>query len=340
MLLHHVPPTPPYLRAGVLRRLKQLGALALKNSAYLLPSGDDFQEDLAWLGRDIESQGGTAWVMRVEFAAGPSDSELEDLFRAMRARDYEELSEAAQGLLARVGAVAKRGGTELEADRRRLLKKVDDVRRLDFFGAPGKEELEDLMTKIEHTLHPREPEAAEVPSLADATGRVWVTRRGLKVDRTASAWLIRRFIDPKATVRFVDPLTYRHTEGEIRFDMFDAEFTHRGGLCTFEVLARASGRTDPALAAIAEIVHDIDLKDNRYERPETEGVRALIDGLLLQTTDDQRRLEEGALLFESLYTRLAAEAGKKNVEPRTSKIKGHGPSPGAKRSPRTRGRKP
>ncbi len=104
-------------------------------------------------------------------------------------------------------------------------------------------------------------------------GSVWVTRQGVHVDRIASAWLIRRFIDPEARFKFVPAKGYVPEPGELRFDMFEAEFTHEGDRCTFEVLLARAGLADPALAAIGEIVHDIDLKDAKFGREETAASR-------------------------------------------------------------------
>lgn len=141
---------------------------------------------------------------------------------------------------------------------------------------------------------------------ADAapSGATWVTREGIKVDRMGSAWLIRRFIDPAARFKFVPAKGYRPRAGELRFDMFQAEYTHEGEDCTFQVLVRRFGLDDRALEAIAEVVHDIDCKDERYNRPETHGVSMLVRGIVAQHADDAVRLERGAALFDDLYASL------------------------------------
>ena len=129
-----------------------------------------------------------------------------------------------------------------------------------------------------------------------------MTRRDVHVDRIASAWLIRRFIDPDARFRFVAEARYRPAPGEVRFDMYEAEFTHQGDRCTFEVLLERTGlEDDAALAAVAEVVHDIDLKDGKFGRPETPGIELLLAGLARAEPDDGRRLERGAALFDALY---------------------------------------
>jgi len=142
------------------------------------------------------------------------------------------------------------------------------------------------------------------PSSEKPNGRVWVTRAAIYVDRIACAWLIRRFIDPAAQFRFVVPTDYQHQPGELRFDMYDGEFTHEGDLCTFETLCRHYALTDPALSAIGEIVHDIDCKDDKFLRLETPGVHAVLDGIVAANTADVDRLARGAALFDDLYTQL------------------------------------
>ena len=140
-----------------------------------------------------------------------------------------------------------------------------------------------------------------VAALQDLKNRVWVTRRGVRVDRIASAWLIRRWIDPGARFKFVAGKGYSPEKDEIRFDMFEAEFTHRGDLCTFEVLARLAKNDDAALHSVGEIVHDIDLKDGKFARPETDGIANLLSGIVAGVDDDEQRIERGGQLFEDLY---------------------------------------
>ena len=136
-------------------------------------------------------------------------------------------------------------------------------------------------------------------------GRTWVTRTGVHVDRIASAWLIRRFIDPDATFKFVPAKGYAPEPGELRFDMFDAEFSHEGDLCTFEVLCARFALAEPGLCAVAELIHDIDVKDGKFGRPETAGLAAQIAGLALLHREDEARLSRGAELFDELLTYFA-----------------------------------
>ncbi|HEY1337839.1 MAG TPA: chromate resistance protein ChrB domain-containing protein [Bryobacteraceae bacterium] len=286
LLLHQIPPEPPYFRAKILRRIKQIGALSLKKSAYLLPSNEEAVEDFQWLLNEILSEGGEGWIFQVEAVAGLTDDVLRESFRELRASDYRDLAAEAHAL------------AETEPGRRKLKRRYEEIVRIDFFGAPGREEIERIMNKTDKAPSAR-------AGLAEFRGRSWVTRRGIKIDRTASAWLIRRFLDPDARFVFVEPSVYTHRDGELRFDMFEGEFTHQGDLCTFEVLLDRAGLDDPGLRAIAEIVHDLDLKEARYDRPETAGVKSMIEGFTRRYTEDPARLEAGLVLFDSLYAALS-----------------------------------
>src|SRR6185436_9545544 len=143
----------------------------------------------------------------------------------------------------------------------------------DFFDAPGREAVCGLVSGLEARLHEGTGRAAPKRGAAmrveEVRGRVWVTRKGIHVDRIGSAWLIRRFIDPEARFKFVIGKGYTPEPGELRFDMFEAEFTHSADCCTFEVLLKEFSVTEAALRPLAEIVHDIDLKEDKFGREET-----------------------------------------------------------------------
>jgi hypothetical protein len=152
-------------------------------------------------------------------------------------------------------------------------------------------------------------ERTPAPAVEKLTGRVWVTRIGVHVDRIGCAWLVRRFIDRTAAFKFVPPKGYTPEPNELRFDMFDAEFTHEGDRCSFEVLMTRAGLDDPALIAIAEIVHDIDLKDEKFGREEAPGIKTLINGICADTRDDDERLVRGAAIFDDLYAVFSRKRG-------------------------------
>ena len=306
LLIHQIPPKPAYLRVKTGRRLQALGAVAVKNSVYVLPLGDDALEDFQWVRREIVAGGGEASVCQAHFVEGLSDPGVEALFNTARDADYEELAGEARRLqasLKRSRRPSTRSRERASAGLLRLRGRLEALARIDFFGAQGRGRAEGLLASVESSLRPDEV-AEPGPSTLDpgsVRGRRWVTRAGVYVDRIASAWLIRRFIDPEASFAFVERSDAPVGDGDLRFDMFEAEFTHEGEQCTFEVLLRRFGLEDAALRQIGEVVHDVDLKDARFARPEAAGVESLIAGLALRHRDDAARLREGGEMFEALY---------------------------------------
>ena len=301
LLLHQIPPQPGYFRARILRQLNQLGALPIKKSAYIFPATADSLEDLQWLRRDIAENGGDAWLFACTTVAGHTDESLREAFQRLHEPDYELLRAELQELLAQAQPDAD-PQSDLITRARRVKKSLDAISRIDFFPSAQAKEVHALMNTLEHTLAaPADASHSPRTPANEYHNRRWVTRKGVKVDRMASAWLIQRFIDPAPLFHFVDPAAYTHQSGDLRFDMFDGEFTHEGGLCTFEVLAEKFALAGEPLDRIAAIVHDLDLKDNRYDRPETPGIAAVIEGIIAHVPDDASRLEEGRRIFDALH---------------------------------------
>jgi hypothetical protein len=183
---------------------------------------------------------------------------------------------------------------------------------IDFFEAPGRPMVESIIASIEADLQHGRKRAmtakVAVQPQGEFRGRTWVTRRDVHVDRMASAWLIRRFIDADARFKFVPPKGYKPAAGELRFDMFQAEYTHEGDRCTFETLLSRFALADAALVALGEIVHDIDVKDAKFGRNEAAGVAQLIAGIALAHDDDAARIERGSAVFDDLYAALGKTA--------------------------------
>jgi hypothetical protein len=303
LLIHQIPPKPNYLRVKIGRRLQALGAIAIKNSVYALPVSETAREDLNWIRREIVSGGGEGSLVEARFVEGLTDEQVREMFRAASDREYQSIGEEVKTLarlFPRSGRPALDRRAELEARVAKLNKRLADVALLDFFGARGREPLEGRLRDLARRLDKRQP-SRFTKSQARPDGAVWVTRTGIHVDRMASAWLIRRFIDPEARFRFVAPKSYLHEPGELRFDMFDGEFTHEGDLCSFEVLMNRFALTDPALRPIAEIVHDIDLKDDKYARPEKAGIELLINAIALAHAADDDRLVRATAALDDLY---------------------------------------
>jgi hypothetical protein len=306
LLIHQIPPSPSYFRAKVGRRLQKLGAVALKNSVYVLPRGEQTQEDFEWVAREIGNEGGEATLCQATFVEGLRDDQLEALFQTARDADYarvaEEARELAGALPSRVARADERRHA-LEADLARLRKRIAEIAAIDFFAASGRVNAESAVDALERRLRRDEKQArSEGGTLkrSEYRGRVWVTRKNVHVDRIASAWLIRRFIDDRATFKFVAGQGYRATDGELTFDMYDGTFTHVGDACTFETLVARFGLAQPGLSTIAELVHDIDVKDGKFGRAEAPGVAALIAGIAVAHPSDERRIEVGGSVLDAL----------------------------------------
>jgi hypothetical protein len=309
LLIHQLPAKPAYLRVKVWRRLQALGAVTVKNSVYVLPAGEQAQEDFEWLLKEISDGGGEGVICEARLLDGLSDDDVRTLFNEARAHDYADLSKAAGELNAALEAdPASARDAETRAKVLRLKVDLGRIIAIDYFGADGHETVDGLLAGIEAKLRTEEAMPETVLSHEEAAahlgalqGRVWVTRRGIHVDRIASAWLIRRFIDPDAKFKFVPAKNYVPSPGELRFDMFEGEFTHEGDRCTFEMLVIRAGLTDPALVAIGEIVHDIDLKDAKFARAEATGIASVIDSIAAANRSDERRMERGAAVLDDLY---------------------------------------
>ncbi len=302
LLIHQLPAKPDYFRVKIWRRLQRIGAVAIKNSVYLLPSTAQATEDFQWVRREIAAAGGEAAVCQAAFVDGLSDPHIEALFRAQRDAEYAELAAAAD-------EVAHARGREVSGELGRLERRLAEIVALDFFGATGRRAAAAALALARERHAPPARRPAASAAARPAKGRTWVTRSGVHVDRIASAWLIRRFIDPDARFRFVAPEEHQPAPGELRFDMFEAEYTHEGDRCTFETLLARFGLVDPALSAIAELVHDIDCKDGKFARGETAGVERVIAGIVRRHASDAARVEHGAAVLDDLYEAFADAGG-------------------------------
>jgi hypothetical protein len=288
LLLHQLPAKPAYARVKLWRRLQSLGAVAVKNAVYALPTSPQAQEDFEWALKEITAASGEGLIVEARLIDGLSDDAVRGLFNSAREADYRTLAKE-------IRAEEKDAAPAQVA---RLRTEAARIAAIDFFGANGREDVEARLAAL---AAPVAASTRATAPLVSGSGHVWVTRRGVHVDRIGSAWLIRHFIDPDASFKFVPAKGYKPRPGELRFDMFEAEFTHEGDQCTFEVLLRRSGLDEPALMAISEIVHDIDLKDGKFARVEAGGIAALIDSLAQADISDQERVERGAQLFDNLY---------------------------------------
>lgn len=286
-------------RVAVWRRLQKIGSVSPTGSLYLLPEGDESREAFDWLAQEITDAGGQALVLPIGRLDGEAEQRLVQAFRAARDEDYRKIA-------AEAGEAGRAGKAGLEDRLEKLRRRFAEVARIDFFQAPERADAEAILARLSSP----ETVPSEVPSaeIERYRGRRWVTRPRPHVDRLACAWLIRRFVDPEAEIRYAETVG----EGEISFDMKGAHFGHRGNRCTFETMLAAFGlEGDSALAALAQIVHEIDLRD-ASARPEAPGIDAVLRGWSAAGWTDVELERHGVALFEGLYRTLSrnGERGK------------------------------
>jgi len=304
LLIHQIPPRPNAFRVKIWRRLQQVGAVAIKQSVYAMPFSAEYLEDLTWILKEITTGGGEGSVLEVRFLQGLSNEQIKILFLNARKPDYEQIIQEATLLLDEWSKIAPeiprvKGQVQVAKLQRRL----DQIKKIDFFGTLLQETANSLITELFAFLSGRRQVPVAVKIQLDTLNKkIWVTRKNIFVDRIACAWLIQRFVDNKAVFKFIDPGEYAPKPGEICFDMFQGRFTHRGDLCTFEVMIRDLEVGGIALTTLAQVVHDIDLKEMKYGHPETNGFNALLAGLAVPGTSDDQRMDGGFQLFDNLYT--------------------------------------
>lgn len=301
---------PPKSKSGprvtLWRRLGRLGVISPTTGVYVLPARDECLEAFQWLAQEIQQVKGEALVMRVEQFEGLTDPQLIGLFNQGRAKQYRDID-------AKATALEKRLSTKQKAEQRsrlrdqfaKLERQYAEIVRLDYFDCAERGQLASRLDRLRQSFAPTIPKNMRLApqSLEMYRDKQWVTRPHPHVDRLACAWLIRRFINHKALIRYsLDPQT-----DEIAFDMARGEFGHQGNLCTFETMLLAFHLKEPSLRAIAEIVHAIDLRDEKYSRPEVPGLDAVLKGWLLANLSDAELEAHGVALFEGLYMALTVQ---------------------------------
>jgi hypothetical protein len=318
LLIHQLPPRPLYLRAQVRRRLTQVGALPLKNSVYVLPDTASCLEDFQWIAQEAAASGGEASVCRAEFPESAVSAELLSRFRESTVSRFEPIKAALEKQLSDLRR--RKRGTSAAGATTRLQQMAEDAMRLDFFQSAAGKEVQTLMSAIRKLLQPAARAGAHDASGRELKGLVWVTRRDPHIDRLATAWLIRRFVDPAARFRFVDPAGGPVRPAEKSFDMIGGDFTHEGDRCSFETMCARLNLKDPGLVHLAEIVHDLDLKDGKFGRPDAVGVQRLVDGLSAAHADSNARVTAALPIFDTLFASFAGRLPGVGASPRRHKV--------------------
>jgi len=321
LLVHLLPSRPTNLRVRIWRKLQKLGAVAIKNSVYVLPAGEKTNEDFQWLKQEIESAGGEAAVFRAGSVEGTTDEEIVKAFRDARNAEYRAIAAEFDGLTGRIREQSRAkhlspgrlASHETEIDR--LHVELERITSNDYFNAEARSNAVNAYERCQKTLrlsqtpakqaHGSRPKSNSLSS-ADFQRRRWMTRRNIHIDRLASAWLIKQFIDKQPRFYFVaDGETI---DNAIPFDMFGAEFAHQGEDCTFETLLKRFGLDRvKGLRELAEIVHDIDLKDDKFHRLEAAGLNSIINGLSDNVRNDRKLLQQASVIFDALFTLLGKQ---------------------------------
>jgi hypothetical protein len=295
LLLYALPARQGTSRVSLWRQLKKSGAIALKNSSYILPDEPQHRERFQWLAQQVREGGGDATLIHVTDIEGTSDDEIVRMFNAARAEDYTAFVADIEAVIA---ANRRKPGESFAADLERFAKRFEEIRQLDYYNAPQAEEAR-MQLERARTLHAKKNRPPATLSSKRFLGRTWLTRPRPEIDRVGSAWLIRRFIDPKA--RFVFASDPKKLPEALPYDIANAEFSHHGDDCTFETLVKRFALNDPALRQIAEMVHAADIDDGKYARVEAIGIDRVLKGWGRLGLSDEALLEKGRECFDALY---------------------------------------
>ncbi|OOP56125.1 MAG: hypothetical protein AYP45_10930 [Candidatus Brocadia carolinensis] len=314
LLTHQIAQDAPNLRVKVWRNLKKRGAVLFKNAVYLLPYTKEHEESMQWICKQIRDSGSDASLFITESMDKKHKEEIIKTFQEACNKEYVPCIDQCSDVLKQIEqiegteGVTDRSVEDLKRKLSEIVKSADEIAKIDFFHAPQRDEflekIESIRKRIEKWSKKMKEEAPVVNTVYQKKaflGKKWVTRKDIYIDRLASAWLIRRFIDPNAKFVFISKGENNLPKNAIPFDMYGAEFTHHGDACTLETLIKAFDLKDHALRPIAEIVHDIDLKDNKYNRKESEGIAQIITGLSKKLNNDNKLLEKGMEIFDALY---------------------------------------
>jgi hypothetical protein len=308
LLVVSLPTQGATARMRIWRALKALGCAALRDGAYLLPGGQERTRSLRELADDCEREGGTAWLMAVQPASGDEDAGYRALFDRSA-----ELAELRQAWKEANRGLATLAPAELQRLQRRLQREYEALKAIDYFPGDSAVETEgawvELNRRIDALMSPDEPHeaAGDVPRL-DITkyqGRTWATRRRLWVDRVASAWLIRRFIDAQARFKWL-AAPADCPKSALGFDFDGAAFSHVGDRVTFETLLASFGlEEDPALRRLGAMVHQLDVGGEPV--PEAVGFEAVLAGARERLDDDDALLAEIGTVLDSLYAHFGRD---------------------------------
>ncbi len=312
LIFYSVPSHPVSNRMMIWRKLAKVGAVQLKGAVYILPATEEHEEFLQWLIGEVKSMGGDGAFVRSAEIRTMTDADIRRLFSMQADQEYHRLEKSLDVLERKIQSIRK--GTKSEEGKRladqvaKFTKEFEGVAKRDFFNSSTGQAMKKRIQAVEAGLRdagkksPAEAASVVARRSQDYQEKIWATRKHPFIDRMASAWLIKRFIDPKALFTFIDERDVASLDDStMAFDIRGAAFTHVGDLCTFEVLVKSFAVRDKAVRKIAEIVHDLDVKDEKYGNPEATGVEEILMGIRKTVKNDSDALERGMAVFEMLY---------------------------------------
>lgn len=298
LLLYGLPTRSNTARVNLWRQLKRCGALPIKTSAYILPDEPQHHERFQWLAQQVRDKGGEATIIHVSEIEGLTHENIIRQFNQARGADYGALVPALTSLISKTG---KQFDEAFAANLERLTRQFEQIRAVDFFGSSRAPEVQVLLKRATG-LRDGKASVSRRLRLKRFVGKTWLTRPRPEIDRVGSAWLIRKFIDPQAKFIFgADPA--KHPEA-IPYDMFEVEFSHQGDDCTFETLVKCFGIADKAALKMAEMIHDADLEDGKFQTVECIGIDRVLKGWAKSGLSDSDILARGWECFDALYRQM------------------------------------
>lgn len=311
-----MPSKPERNRLRIYRRLQKEGTLSLKDGVHILPFSDDRYEFFQWLTQEIKTLGGEMQFVTIEKLEMMENANVIALFQAQAEASYGDIEQKVKKLAHNLSSIENEISAEQEHTFRQILKKIirdfEALHTIDFFdsakGKTVKKAIQTTQTKLESVFESTLSSIQPIISLhhiVDYQGKQWQTRTRPFVDRMASAWLIRKCIDPAAEFIFANTIDASKS-AIVTYDMNQADFTHIGDLCTFEVLLKSFGIEDKTMNAIAKIIHTLDLNDDKYVTPEAQGIKLILTAIRENTADDSTILIKSTEIFEYLYLTLGS----------------------------------
>lgn len=313
LFFYSLPSKPVRNRMTIWRKLLKAGTLSFKGSVYILPYTEEHHELLTWLVSEVISLKGEGSFVRAGKIETIDNQQIIRLFNQQRETDYQHILKEFDEIERKITSTRIGGASQdkknITNQIRKCQRDFEDIRKIDFFISKRGVEVGRRLEKIVETLNGLSGTGIEKHSGTIAPARIedyqhktWATRKRPFVDRFASAWLIKKFLDENASFAFIDEKDVDNMDKDvIPFDIRGGRFTHTGDLCTFEVLMKSFSLKDKTLKKIAEIVHELDLKDDKYRNPEAKGIEDILSGIRKIAKDDREAFEKGMSIFEMLY---------------------------------------